>query len=578
MPHIKEFPHDSQVWRIEGLGAVTRTEHEPVIETHLTSNSLFELTRKPASIAVRKQALIGIGQLPYLKAGSHWRDGRLQNTMTGQRMTLRNVVVRADTLRPVNLGHSLGPLPKPKVGQRWLVPPFKYPFPWDLSRSNCFAIEHEGDEHGIVLPAMEAIRFYYAASTDLAHVMFNGALHLHQRHVIDPALSGPLGNDGKRMVVALRRWLADTDAWIIGRTLGDATAAAGAKRIFDSLAEAGANEHAAFPDCGLPFNGVTDWTARVVDITPPGRTSEQRRWLILSLERCTAAFPFEELEVIRENDARKGDPLKDLPDEEKRPAWSRTKPQADAGDGELQSAEPPSAKVQAVVFEEVGARFAAIEGKKIIKTEKEQCQYKSGQLTLPKDVAAALLGTGEGTHASSAVNPAEIEWRPEAADDKESRARAKALPASFDGLEQVAIVMNQKSGVSASVRSSKGLEFVPKEYPTRKGDWAWLNADGRIRRRVMILDVAAFGRRICVVECELRTNERCATGILISRSNNVISDSELHYALRSHAGARGVWKNTDGGTSLFVDSLKHSQSTYAGRVEVLLSRMRDAKL
>lgn len=492
-------------------------------------------------------------------------------------MTLRNVVVTSDKIRPVKLGYSLGPLPKQKAGQRWLVPPFKYPFPWDLSRSHCFAIEYEGDEHGIVLPAMEALSFYYAASTDLAHVMFNGALHLHQNHVLDPALSGPLGNDGKRMVVALRRWLADPDAWIIGRTLGDATAAAGAKRIFDSLAEAGANAHAAFPDCGLPFNGVTDWTARVVDITPPGRETEQKRWLILSLERCTAPFPYEELEVIRDNDSRKANPLTDLPDDEKRPAWSKSKPQPEAGDGELQSAEPPSAKVQAAVLTEAGAQFAAIEGKTIIKTDKEQCHYKSGQLTLPKEVAAALLGTGEGTHADSEVNPAEIEWRPEA-NDKESRSRAKALPASFDGLEQVAIALNQAQGVHAEVRSSKGLEFLPKEYPWRKGDWAYLDASKRIRRRVMILDVVASGRHVCIIECELRKNERCTTGILISRREAPIADSDLHFALRSHAKAKGVWNNTDGGPLLLVDSLKHSQSTYALRCEVVLSRIRNARL
>lgn len=577
MPHIKEFPHDSQAWRIEGLGSVTRTEHEPVIETHLTSSSLFEVTRRPAPTPERKQALIGVGQLPYLKVGSQWRDGRLQNTMTGHRMTLRNVVVAADKIRPVKLGHSLGALPDQKAGQRWLVPPFKYPFPWNLSRSNCFAIEHEGDEYGIVLPAMEAIRFYYAASTDLAHVMFNGTLHLHRSHVIDPALSGPLGNDGKRMVVALRRWLADTDAWIIGRTLGDAVAAAGAKRIFDSLAEAGANAQAAFPDCGLPFSGVTDWTAQVVDITPPGRDTEQKRWLILSLERCTAPFPYDELEVIRDNDARKADPLTDLPDAEKRPAWVKPKPQPEAGDGELQSTEPPSAKAQAAVLTEAGAQFAAIEGKAIIKTDKEQCHYKSGQLTLPKEVAAASLGTGEGTYAESEVNPAEIEWRPEA-NDKEGRNRAKALPASFDGLEQVAIALKQAQGVHAQARTSKGLEFLPKEYPWRKGDWAWLDASKQIRRRVMILDVVASGRHACIIECELRENESCATGILVSRLGCPIADHDLHYALRSHAAARGVWKNTDGGNGVLVDSLKHAQATYAGRAEVLLGRVHGAQL
>lgn len=572
-PPIQEFPDDGRTWRIEGLGAVTRTEHEPTIQVHLTPDSLFKLTSKPYPTPERKQAWIGIGQLPYLKTGSHWRNKLLQSAEAGNRRVLRGITVTEDKTQLVRFGHSFGRIEGKKTGQNWLIPPFRYPFPRELSDSYCIAIEHDGDPYGILLPVAEAIRFYYAASTDLAHVMFNGALQLHQGHVIDPEFSGPADATSKRMVVALRRWLADADAWIIGRILGDTHAAAGAARIYESLLKAGANSQQAFPVCGLPFEGDADWTGRVIDVSPPGRDPEHRRWLILNLERCTGPFPYEELEVIRDNDNRKGDPLTDLPDEEKGPAWTHPTRRTEDQTGKLQSAEPPRADVQAAVFMEPDARFTAIEGKKIIKTAKEQCHYKSGQLFVPEAVASALLGTGQGTYAGSEVNPAEVEWTPEA-EEKESRTRAKALPASFEGLEQVVAALNQTSGVHAEFRFSKSLAVLPKEYPDRKGDWAWLDAKRHLRRRIMIVDVVAFDRHVCIVECELREKESCATGILISRYDAPISDNELHYALRSHATARGVWKNTDGGPSVLVESLKHTQSTYAVRAEVILGRIR----
>jgi hypothetical protein len=573
MPSIREFAIDDRVWRIEGLGAVQRTSHGLVIEVYLTPNSLRELTAKPYPIPERKRVQISIGQLPYLRAGAHWHKGQLQLQKTGVRQILRNVAVQGSKIRLVKLGDSLEVMPGEKAGQHWLIPPFKYRFPKAMYEAPCMAIEHDGDPYGILLPAIEAIRFYYAPSTDLAHVMFNGALQQDRRHVIDPDYSGPSDGTSGRMVVALRQWLADADAWIIGRILGDSRAFSGSARIHESLMTAGANGQRAFPLCGLPFEGSVDWTVRAVDIASSSATKS--RWLILELEKCTAPFPFDELEVIRDNDNRKGDPHKDIPDDEKRSAWTGRVSRLNGEEGELQSDEAPRADVQAAMLEEIGQRFEAIRGKKIIKSTKQSCRYKSGQLRLADAMATDLLGTEQGTYAEAHANPAEIEWDPIDA-EAAPRARAKGLAASFETLERVIDAMNLVAGVRAEVRLSKGLALVPKEYPERKGDWAWLDARRRRRREVMVVDVVAHGRRACIVECELRLTETCATGILLSRDEEPISDNELHQVLRSHAKVRGVWKNTSGSSRLQVKSLKHAQSTHEARAEAILQRIGSA--
>jgi hypothetical protein len=134
-------------------------------------------------------------------------------------------------------------------------------------------------------------------------------------------------------------------------------------------------------------------------------------------------------------------------------------------------------------------------------------------------------------------------------------------------------VMNQRAGVRAETRLSKGLAFVPKEYPDRRGDWAWLDAKQHRRREVMIIDVVVYDRHACIVECELRPNETCATGILLSGDGELISDDDLHQVLRSHSKVRGVWKNTQGSSRLIVKSLKHAQATHEARAEALLHRI-----
>ncbi|WP_152625012.1 hypothetical protein [Xanthomonas albilineans] len=570
MPSIREFATDNRDWRIEGLGAIERNEHGLVIEVFLTPNSLRELTTEPYPMPERRRVLVSVGQLPYLRVGSHWQNGKLKPQMTGVRRVLRNVSIRSDKVRIVRLGDTLGPPSDKKAGQRWLVPPFRYRYPTAMYDARCLAIEHDGDPYGILLPTVEAIRFYYAPSTDLAHVMFSGALQHNRPHVIDTDYSGPADDVKNRMVVALRQWLADTDAWVIGRILGDPHAASGSARIHESLIIAGANMQRAFPECGLPFEGNADWTVQTVDIAP-SRASNSR-WLILELEKCTGPFPYEELEVMRDNDNRQGDPLKDIPDVEKRPAWAKPMRRADESTGELQSEEAPRADVQAKVFADPGQRFEAIKDKKIIKTAKESCNYKSGQLRLPDAVVAALLGTGRGTYGGSQVNPAEIEWNPGEAETA-TRVRTKGLAASFEALERVVAAMNEVAGVRAEVRSAKGLAMVPRGYPERRGDWAWLDSKKRQRRGVVIVDVVAQGRRACVIECELRPTETRATGILLSVEGGLISDGELHQVLRSHVKVRGVWKSTAGTSSIHVKSLKHTQSTPSARADAILHRI-----
>ncbi len=162
---------------------------------------------------------------------------------------------------------------------------------------------------------IKAIRFYYAVSTDLAHVVLSSAFQLHLHTLIDTGISDPL-RDSNRMVVRLRQWLADNDGWVIDRILGDSHARDGVTRVYDSLL---ANWAAIFSECGLPFRGATDCSTRDVELPID---DGGKRWLTHELLSCSAPFPFDKLEVVCDNDGTQVGPDTDLPEDEKRLTWS----------------------------------------------------------------------------------------------------------------------------------------------------------------------------------------------------------------------------------------------------------------
>lgn len=532
VPPLREFPKDGRIWRIDWLGAVERTAAEARIDVHLSPVKAGESNPRVQSHFdgdASTQVRIGIGLLPFLPIGSLWRDGRQLRRVAGYRKVLPDVRIEAKTVRTVDAGTIL---PDASDRRRWLIPNFAHQLPRSLWSSRCFAIEFGDDPYGIVLPVIEAIRFYYAVSTDLAHIAFNGAYQLHLNDVIDDSASGLLrGSD--RMVLHLRQWLADDDGWVIGRILADRHAREGVTRIFDSLLRNAANRTTVFPECGLPFKGATNWATRGIELPAEGG---RKRWLIQELTGCSAPFPFEELEVIRDNDNRRADTETDLPDDEKQPTWAGPRHMAKLSpDSQVQSDDAPEADIIAIDIPLAGERFGALYGKEIIKTPKEQCRYKTSSFR--RSQAVALLGTGRAGGEPNGVAPLRVGWQRDAE-------RRHGLPASFDTLLTVMDALNTQSGVSATVRSlTPRTAFLPLTKPSAHWQWAYLDSASRIRRRVMTIDVDCSGTHGCVVEFERRESERSRVALLISPESAALSGARLELILGTLVSAEGVWAN-----------------------------------
>lgn len=532
IPRIKEFPKDGRVWRIDWLGAVHRTAAEVLIDVVLSPviDGVTQPRKQDHFDSESPQKIgIGVGQLPFLSIGSLWCDGRRLKQAAGFPKELVGVDIGRSQVKLIDAGTVLSEAPD----KRWLIPKFSHRLPMSVWPSRCFAIEYNGDPYGIVLPVTEAIRFYYAVSTDLAHITFNGSIQHNLNSIIDTDVSGLLA-DSSRMVLRLRQWLADDDGWVIGRVLANQDAREGIMRVYDSLMKSSANSAATFPECGLPFVGRTQWSTRGVEL--PGEKGGPKRWLIHELTWCTAPFPFEDLEVMRDNDGRQGDPSADIPDEEKKPAWTRPKKTASLEpEAELQSDEPPEKATEVVDIPLASDRFAALKGKKVIKTDKAQCKYKGSSFR--ESQITAVLGTGEAGWTETGVTPLNVTWQREVE-------RRASLPASFETVLQIVDALNEMPGIKAKVRSpGASTEFLPLTEASRKRQWAYLDSSRHTRRHVLIVDIDCDGRVGCLVEYERREGEKSRAALLISRDFVQISDERFRPLLSQLSHVKGVWLN-----------------------------------
>lgn len=569
IPPIREFPKDDRTWRIDWLGAVERHASEALIDVFLSPGKAG--IAKPekqdhfeAGEAVKVQ--VGVGQLPFLAIGTLWKNRRRMMGTVGTELMLSGIQVSSETVRLVDAGTLLSEDPK-----RWMIPPFDHKIDSAARRSRCFAIEYDGDPYGILLPVAEAIRFYYAVSTDLAHIVFSGGFQLDLDSIINTADFGMVPGT-QRMYLKRRRWLSDADGWIIGRVLGNPQAASGVARVYDSLLQHSANAASAFPECGLPFEGATRWRARGVPISR-GK-DKGSRFLILELLRCSAPFPFRELHVDADNDNRRAeDPEQDLPEVEKKPAWPGPSKVSKLGsDNELQSALPPDADIGTVQVLLPGDRFDDISGKGITKTPKTECPYSSAALRRPHGIDA--LGTGNGAWDDNAIAPVRAGWkRPE--DDSR---RQESLPASFEALEAVVSALNRLEGVSASIRPlTERMKFLRLTEPSGYRQWSYLDSGRRTRRRVMVVDIAYNEVSGAIVEYERRDNERSRLALFVTSASGGVPEAALARLLDGLVSVEGVWANmTSLPMGLALRLFKHSRPSAEIFADHLRNALRDS--
>jgi hypothetical protein len=556
IPKIREFPADERYWRVDAFGAIIRNHNipsepfiqiviSPFIDNDLSSEKPKELASSNAvNDDDRKSIQIGVGQLPFISIGSVWKNGFVQSFKTGTESVLYGVNIIDENITIINANH--------KIDDKYLVPPNFYKFGKEGLYSKLIAISSKGDPFGILIPAIEIIRFYYALSTHLSHAVFSGAFKHNINSLINPENSGNIEEES-RCILHLRKHISDEEGWVIGRILNAKEAFKGANQPFDDILQNSINNRWIHVASNFPFTGFTNLTAR----TKPICSIKKDGWrtLVLGLEHCTAPFPFENATFPRDNDNhREANSNNKLSPEDKKPAWLAPKNKESDGSKDLQNKREPNKECSTETITLPTNRFAAIEGKKPDKPIKEQCHYMTGISTVASDKESDSLSTGQGNDNDSSVGRGNIIHQ---------RVRSKSLPASFDSFKIAIELLNKKDGVSAYVRPLNELiKYLPLTKSARYRQWAYLDSKTYCRRQVITANIEYQKRQYILLEFESRKGESFNVALISVATGYQISDIGLNKLLGKLAYEKGVWaKIAHLFSNIEVVTMKHTWSS-----------------
>lgn len=566
IPKIKEFPDDGRIWRVDWFGGVERNPQvpsEPKIQL-IISPVVDGASDYAASNAVnheeRRSISIGVGQLPLVSIGSLWQNRHCLIESAGKTKVFENLVISPETVRPVKSDVL--------VDGQLLIRKKYHQIGVGLAAS-CLAIEWRGDPYGIIIPTAEIIRFYYAASSDLAKAIFAGDFCHELSSIVNPDKCGFVEHE-RRCILKLRKEFADVDAWIIGRILNSSEAFDGAVLVHDSMIkQAVQSKPRLYPEAAFPFAGVTNLRVRMKAMKTPDEKSW--RFIVFALEHCSGSFPFSAITCDRDNSNLRPEEGKDRPDDLKEPAYPSRQPSGkDVTDGELQSDEDTSKNIQSAVVTMPEERFGALAGMELEKPEKEVCHYFNAGVIRPLALPTDVLGTGDGTYSDNGVTPTSAATR---------HVRQEAMPASFENFEAMVKHLDELPGYQARIRPrTDASAYIPLTKPRKAWQWSYLDSGKQQRRVVVVADVLRERRMCCLIEFQWREGESFKLAMVSLPSGERLGDELLCLLLRILAKKDGRWENTKPlPVNVYLVTLKHTWPSVEAYAQAVKTKMESSQ-
>lgn len=457
----QNLPHDGLFYRLDYVGAVHR-HYDPFlnlynIQAHFTplltdfprSNKIFN---SPAVDKFHKKIShqFIVGDLLKLKPGSVWKDGVCIWEPT-----------RSDS-EIISLDLEKTPVTYKQLKNLTLD---SHALPHGVMDMNMWVacIEYKGDPEGIIVPAMELIRFYFANSSKFTHAIFNRGAH--DLNTLVNVGECWYFDSVKLSRVMLRKDYRDDDGPIIARMLQDDNALKAARRVWDSMYEVHTkhpNYTFFYPEAYFPFVGTTKLSCFGKPVKNTNANADgSDRWhkFVHTILGCTASFGFDILSLTRENDNSKG--AVDNPDVKERDV--PRKPRANIQNGaQIDTTQRPDANVERELIRIEAGRFAALDAVELIKEEKYQQKTKNLKKTslVPKNDPYTSLSTGLESYAQDA-NAAGLDYTsPNGMQRKQSTPRKAAIDASLcNTVTMLNGLVSQHGAVVTSLFPSSNVEI-----------------------------------------------------------------------------------------------------------------------
>ncbi len=562
---IKEMPGDGRVWRVDWFGGVSydvNVPTEPKIGIFISpvTDGVIKNYASQQSVCGDEQKIIhvGVGQLPLLSIGSLWKNKLPLSQVAGERHTFKNIHISKEKVQQIKASH--------KFGENNLINRYYYRLGAGLN-ANCLAIEYEGDPFGIIVPTAELIRFYYATSSDLSKAIFKGDF----KHALDSIVNlqeTAFNKEEREFVIKRRKHFDDVDSLIIARILSSPLAKNSVDRIHDSLIKAFATgESFGWPESYFPFKGTTNWKALIKRL-PYRDENGQEKWtkLVLSIQGCSAPFPYESIVLGKDNDNTRINHDDEQKNEDDKPAYIRQRDEATHG--ELQSAEEPDISIQQVLLSRPVDRFSFVNKIDQIEPVKDSNEYINTKATRYANTATSQLGTGDGSYQNTGVTSAQVQT---------GKKREKALEASFELINSLVKELNTRTGITATIRTkTPDIAWMPFIKPSGQAQWSYKNSRTYSRRAVVIVDIEYQGCWYSLVEFEHRAGDSFPMGLLAYPSGLKITNDKLKTILTGLSFAQGTWGNVSQRSLQPVqyERVKHSSAKIEALADNIFSKIK----
>lgn len=565
----QNLPHDGLFYRLDYVGAVHRHQDSFLnlynIQAHFTplladfprSNKIFNSPAVDKSHKKINHQFI-VGDLLKLKPGSVWKDGvcvwePAQVDSEVISLDLEKTPVTYKQLKDLSLDTYFIPHYGTDMNM-WVA-----------------CIDYKGDPEGIIVPAMELIRFYFANSSKFTHAIFNHGAH--DLNTLVNAKECHYFASVKLARVMLRKDFRDDDGPIIARMFRDANALKAARRVWDSMYEVHTkhpNYTFFYPEAYFPFVGSTELSCFGKSVKSVDSNGVER-WhkFVHAILGCTASFGFDILSLTRENDNSKG--AVDNPDVKERNAPH--KPRAIIQDGaQIDTTQRPDANVERELIRMEAGRFVALDAVELIKEEKYQQKTKNLKKTslVPKNDPYTSLSTGLESYAQDA-NAAGLDYTStNGMQRKQSTPRKAAIDASLhntvtmlNGLvsQHGAVVTSLFQGSDVAIDGIALGEFPLKTTTTPVRRLHWSKYDDGARRLVAV-KVKIDDKVRYLFDFERRgKHEKFAIYLCSTDLEDVQVATGLDVLLEDIAEARAVGlKGVFEGARLQMKSVPHSST------------------
>jgi len=301
---FNEFPQDNHLWKIDWVGEALlnpSTRAKPTIKLFLSrviTDNLID-TLSQSKLHSYCEIRVGVGHLNLFNIGSVWENGIKKADALDTRLFVSKVNTATAHVVPFRevIHNSFPPILSKlnyPVGKQTL---------YSMQESPLIAFSYNNDPTGILIPAIEVVRFYYLISSRLSFATFFGEISALTKETPTFDL------DKKTVSMSLEWGLTHNDAWILGRYWSSEVMMKGAKEFRDWIKKNSINNKDNISSSTfLPFEGTTELVFNGVEVSCADGVT---RYLCTKIRQCSGPINYEKIilnKVIKalgdeENDA-----------------------------------------------------------------------------------------------------------------------------------------------------------------------------------------------------------------------------------------------------------------------------------